>query len=106
MDKSEAAVIERLAADTKNRLQLGSQSSNADDAEVRGDMARVVSRKGSSPATSDRSVRNQGDYFLQDGNESIIIGAQRRIDHKCVLQCLPATGLPHLHQARGARAPF
>src|SRR5712675_66147 len=72
MDKSEAAVIERLAADTKIGYSLD-RKFYCDDAVFEADMDRVVSRKWIVAGHVDR-VRNKGDYFLYKiGNESIII---------------------------------
>src|SRR6266481_5894075 len=61
MDKSEAAVIERLAADTKIGYSLD-RKFYCDDAVFEADMDRVVSRKWIVAGHVDR-VRNKGDYF-------------------------------------------
>src|SRR5258708_28076871 len=72
MGKSEAAVVARLAADTKIGYSLN-RKFYCDDAVFEADMDQVVSRKWIVAGHVDR-VRNKGDYFLfKIGGESIIL---------------------------------
>src|SRR5258707_13728210 len=72
MGKSEAAVVARLAADTKIGYSLN-RKFYCDDAVVEAGMDQGVRRKWIVAGHVDR-VRNKGDYFLYKiGNESIII---------------------------------
>src|SRR5258708_12850051 len=72
MGKSEAAVVARLAADTKIGYSLN-RKFYCDDAVFEADMDQVVGRKGVGAGRGE-GVSKKGDYFLYKiGNESIII---------------------------------